>query len=455
MVFSGMTRICAVVALAGALFACGQEIEYAADKEQHDAAQSHQDIVTGNGERNYIVLEGASRVGATFTFPEVVIDKNGWLVMHPFKDGAPVQTVYVGATYVPAGESRDVAITIDRKPMTGEMFIVMLHYDVNDDQVFDFNDGITVPDVPVFEGNTLVALRYETPPEMAEAPEVSDDDIRINYRRHAALTQLHRWWQLYENDAVSIENQLDILAEEVFLKSGLGEATGHEAYRARVEALPDNWENAHFLETVDISFVDDTTTAVNATITYLNKGMMEDGSVRQAEVFYTTSLMTEDGLLPKFTRVEIRQGDVSQADSFTDAYPENRLRSLLHYWLALIEDPARTSAPFMEILADGFQLNFTSGVISDADSFDAWVKGPASSVAASKHDLEDFTFEVTGENAYRLNVKMNWWGLLPDGRRMVAKTDHTWDVVDDPSERFARIKTINVEVLKPFTVVEE
>ena len=52
---------------------------------------------TGNGEANWIVTEGATREGATFSFREVRIDGNGWLVMHPFKDGKPVGDVYVGA----------------------------------------------------------------------------------------------------------------------------------------------------------------------------------------------------------------------------------------------------------------------------------------------------------------------------------------------------------------------
>ncbi|WP_438729382.1 DUF7282 domain-containing protein [Parasphingorhabdus sp. DH2-15] len=131
--------------------------------------QHHQDkkeapqIQTGNGERNNIMLEGATRSGATFTFPRVEIERNGWLVMHPFKDGKPVPTVYVGHTQVKAGVTENVDIDVDTVPDNGEMFIVMLHFDMNDDGVFDFNDGITVPDAPVFEGSTLVALRYVTP----------------------------------------------------------------------------------------------------------------------------------------------------------------------------------------------------------------------------------------------------------------------------------------------------
>ncbi len=40
-------------------------------------------IKLDDGEKNWIIVDGATRDGATFTFSEVHIDGNGWLVMHP------------------------------------------------------------------------------------------------------------------------------------------------------------------------------------------------------------------------------------------------------------------------------------------------------------------------------------------------------------------------------------
>ena len=123
----------------------------------------HSKMTIGNGERNNIQLDGARRISEAFLFPRVEIDKPGFLVMHPFRDGKPVQTEYVGATPLSAGVTNDVVIRVSDEPETGDMYIVMLHYDVNDDRVFDFGDGKTVPDKPVFEGMNLVALRYQAP----------------------------------------------------------------------------------------------------------------------------------------------------------------------------------------------------------------------------------------------------------------------------------------------------
>ena len=55
--------------------------------------------------------------------------------MHPIKDGKPVGEIYVGATYIEDGENRDVAITVNPEPEPGDMFIVMLHRDVNENRV--------------------------------------------------------------------------------------------------------------------------------------------------------------------------------------------------------------------------------------------------------------------------------------------------------------------------------
>jgi len=122
-------------------------------------------ITLGNGEVNWIITEAATRDGATFTFSEVQVENNSWLVMHGFKDGNPVGTEYVGATYLHQGENRNVQITVDSEPASGDMFIVMLHRDVNENQEFDFVfvDEINVLDKAVFEGTKMIAHRFTTP----------------------------------------------------------------------------------------------------------------------------------------------------------------------------------------------------------------------------------------------------------------------------------------------------
>ncbi len=130
-----------------------------------EATDAAPQITLGNGDNNWIITEGATRDGATFTFPEVHIAGNGWLVMHPFEDGKPNGNIYVGHTYVGKGTNKDVEITVDDEPDAGEMFIVMLHSDANEDKIFDFvfvNER-EVADKAVFEGTKMIAHPYPAP----------------------------------------------------------------------------------------------------------------------------------------------------------------------------------------------------------------------------------------------------------------------------------------------------
>ena len=284
-------------------------------------------------------------------------------------------------------------------------------------------------------------------PTIAE-PTVTE--IENGYKRHAALTQLHRWYLLYEEPAYGIDNQLDILAPDVTVSSGLGTAKGHEEYAARVQQLPTEWKNAHDVKDVDVEIGEDGAVSLTANITYLNQGLMPEGAVRSADLTYRTALSPSDGVLPKFTEITIEQNEEGTASAFSSEYGDNRMLALAHYWLALIEDPARNAEPVREILADDFTLNFSSGAITDFEGFEAWLAGPGSAVRASTHGIENFAQEQLDDGTYRVTMEFPWNGILPDETRMVARTKHTWLVEDDPTARFARIKRMDVEVLEPF-----
>lgn len=148
-----------------ALAAC-QPAETEPEAEEA-AAPAEAEITLGNGENNAITTEGITRSASVLTVPNVTIEKNGWLVLHPFRNGEPVRDEYTGSTLVQAGSNDDVTIDIGAVPAEGDMFIMMLHSDVNDDGVFDFGDGITVPDAPVFEGTTMIAHPIAAPADSA------------------------------------------------------------------------------------------------------------------------------------------------------------------------------------------------------------------------------------------------------------------------------------------------
>ncbi len=274
--------------------------------------------------------------------------------------------------------------------------------------------------------------------------------FRIGYLQHAAMAQFHRWYQYYEQAQPVLANQLDILSPQVRVKSGLGEVRGHAAYSERVAQLPKDWKNAHFLKDARVDVDADGAMRLTAQITYLNQGMLPDGAVRSAELTYATQLRPVAGsVLPKFESIEIMQHSEGRTEQFRAAYADNRLLSLVHYWLALIEDPSRNPAPARDILATPFRLNFSTGAITDFATFEAWLAGPGSQVSASTHQISNFSCASLGGDRYSLSADFEWEGLRPDGTAMVAKTRHHWTVLDNPAERFARIQTVDVQVLQP------
>ena len=145
-------------------------------------------ITMGNGEANSIQMEGLTRVAGithfsevridngsvstyrgdsvALTFPKVVIEKPGFIVLHPVMDGRPNGDVVSGFSYLNAGTNADVTIRLDTPADAGRKFLVMLHTDVDNDRVLDFvfvEDGINVEDTAVFEGTHMIAHTFAVP----------------------------------------------------------------------------------------------------------------------------------------------------------------------------------------------------------------------------------------------------------------------------------------------------
>lgn len=133
--------------------------------EGHSEAHTKSEFSMGNGTKNWIDVAGVTRNGSVLNFPEVQIDGNGWLVVHPFENGAANGDKYVGKTYVESGKNTDVDIDVLKGLTEGEMFIVMLHRDLNENKQLDFIfiDDTNVMDRAVFEGPRMIGHAIPAP----------------------------------------------------------------------------------------------------------------------------------------------------------------------------------------------------------------------------------------------------------------------------------------------------
>lgn len=125
----------------------------------------HGQISMGNGQNNWIIVDDVKRDGGTLTFSEIQIEGDGFLIIHPFENGAPNGDRVVASTALSAGKNENVEITVHRGLDAGEMFIVMLHSDSNDNGVLDFIfiDDRNVMDLAVFEDSTLIGHAIPAP----------------------------------------------------------------------------------------------------------------------------------------------------------------------------------------------------------------------------------------------------------------------------------------------------
>ena len=151
-------------------------------------------------------------------------------------------------------------------------------------------------------------------------------------------------------------------------------------------------------------------------------------------------LQPTDAFLPSLKRLESQV----VADPSSRPRSDGRARSAVHYFIALVENPARDPAPFRELLGDRFSLHYTPTPMTDLEALDAWVKGALSSVVASEHDIHAIDVRDLGDGRFAVEVCMTSQALFPDGSGAISRNTQNWTIVDR-GERFARIEEILID----------
>ena len=95
-----------------------------------------------------IAVEGVKVDGVNVTFPSVLIDKDGFLVLHPVENGEVVQPASVGHVAVPAGTTENVTVITDMPLQSDREYHAMIYYDTNNNGEFEYGEGSTDVDTP-------------------------------------------------------------------------------------------------------------------------------------------------------------------------------------------------------------------------------------------------------------------------------------------------------------------
>lgn len=270
--------------------------------------------------------------------------------------------------------------------------------------------------------------------------------------QHLAKAQLYRWYQLYERDMNDerVTMQMEILADDLYMKSAAGEMKGKQNYPERLKAYA-GWKNAHHVENITVTS-SEKGLHLEADIRYQN--IRPDGEKKSYTIHYNTELSKNGDALPQFSSIEILPtGETNE--TFKDTYPVNRTKSLMYYWLACMESLGGDVTSFKELLADDFALNFSSNNnIKSISELETWLNEAPLKLKESSHYPENFSVKTIMENEYELTVEFNWKGITNDNKQMHARTKHIWYVIDNPNERFAKILKADVSQLHAVEIIK-
>lgn len=272
---------------------------------------------------------------------------------------------------------------------------------------------------------------------------VSEQRLLESYRKHAALAQLNRMWLYQERPASGLANLLDMMAPNVVISSIHLDVRGHADLTEAMARIPVDWRAGHVLKEHKLE-IGPGYANLSASIGYLTEGA--DGTVSTADADYGARFVEADCLLPKLARIEVTQGDGRPTeDSFIDMFALHRVRSAVHYFFALVENPGRDAEPFGELLANEFALHYRDEPIDTLAAVHAWVSGPLSSVVASEHELHSVTCREARAGYYEVEISMKSQALFPDCSGAISRNTQHWKMTDDIAERFPRIVDIQID----------
>ncbi len=280
----------------------------------------------------------------------------------------------------------------------------------------------------------------------------SHDYLYGSYIEQACLTQLLRWFGLgTDPDGWPERSQESLFSEGAeMLVNGVSEHATRSslrdgAYQPRPLvgcALPQN-----------LKFEPELSIGTSA-LCWFSMRVVLDGVISDVD-FQIEFASVGSELLPLIRSVELlnlKQRDLPDDTSNPD-FLGCQVLSVSHRWHALVESPDRQLQPFLEIITPDFKMEFGHGAVRSHQELDAWLKGSASSVLAPRHDLESYRCELTEQGRCKAEFVLDWQGLSQERKRMEAKTKHHW-TLELGEGRFPRIQHIEVEFIKPFSMLD-
>lgn len=249
--------------------------------------------------------------------------------------------------------------------------------------------------------------------------------LRHSPARHAALAQLHRWCQWRDEALQGRPAPIDL-----FDRSACAGTSIHPGGPLHIASAGIRGPESGVI-------------SIEATLEQFGAPRPGERQPRSSSTCIAT-LKQAEGSLPRILSVTLTRGETDWVDPISPVDPAHRVRSLVHYFTALVEDPRRDPKPFAELLADPFRLDYLEPPIDTLETLASWVAGPLSSVLASSHTISDLRVRTTGLHEYTASMTMESEALFPDGSGLYSRNTQRWIVLEDARERFPRIRHIAI-----------
>jgi len=262
--------------------------------------------------------------------------------------------------------------------------------------------------------------------------------IAGGHRIHAALSQFYRWFLFYDATDGKLDHHLDTLAVSATFRSREGTFPTRDDYAVDIFEVPTEWQHAHFVRRVSARFVDADRVRLNADITYLNRGLLEGGAIQSSDLVFDFLVARDTNPLPAIEELSVQARQVGQTSEFRSSYGENRMRSLLHHWLALVEQMDTNPELLREILSPQLIDQFPATGLADLD----WLPSRAAAGLSIHYRVRKVEIEEFQPGEFQIDADLDWYALTSDGEIVRGEVLQTLLVIDDPARRYPQIGSI-------------
>jgi hypothetical protein len=236
------------------------------------------------------------------------------------------------------------------------------------------------------------------------------------------MAQVYRWFLYYENKQIPIQNHLKTITENARIQNPSISAKGKKEYMEALKNWSPTWQHAHHVEKITIKRRSKDNISVKMQVSYQNLGYRDNNKLASLKLNYDIVLIDGEDILPLIDDLDIGVAfswpNSKYAELFISSYVENRAKSLIHYWLYLIQ--SNNLEQVKEIVAKNFDLK-SINPMEYQDSY-----------------LDSIDVIEQNDLSYKLNVvfaKMNSVGQ----KEIISQI---WIIQDNFLDDFATISTI-------------